>query len=55
MTLPAEKLIAELLTALRKIAALPHSNPTGDTLHGPCPRCIAEDALTWWEQESRKK
>jgi hypothetical protein len=32
--------------SLEKIADLPHSNPTGDTLHGPCPKCIAELALS---------
>lgn len=37
--------IDRLRTALEQIAALPHSNPSGDTLHGPCPRCIAEEAL----------
>ncbi len=37
--------VAELEAALAKIAEMPHSNPTGDTLHGPCPKCIAQDAL----------
>lgn len=42
----------ELLAALTQIAAMPHSNPTGDTLHGPCPKCIAEAAIAKAEGRS---
>ena len=33
------------VAALNKIAEMPHSNPTGDTLHGECPKCLAQKAL----------
>ena len=39
------------ITALKKIAALPHSNPSGDTLHGTCPKCTAESAIAEIEKD----
>lgn len=51
VTVKAE-VIQTLITAIKKIASLPHSNPTGDTLHGPCPKCIAEDAIAKAEGRS---
>lgn len=37
--------LSRALDALKKITALPHSNPSGDTLHGLCPKCVAETAI----------
>ena len=41
----AEAAWEKMVRALAAIARLPHSNPTGNTLSGPCPKCIAERAL----------
>jgi hypothetical protein len=37
--------LERLRAACRQIAELPHSNPSGDTLSGLCPKCVAEKAL----------